>query len=148
MTQTALHDAASPARDFAPPPIAVQILGMILFAGFAIPVTIIALNVFWPAGVALAIILGWRGTFALGTGRGSAAQDMAEIARSLSPDRRPRKSGNASFDAYRDAMMDRLETEQENFDAFLDRLRAARDKTEFDRFMDDRAGRSRLAVAD
>lgn len=145
MTHTAPGEPAQPHRLPSAPPVAVQILGMMLFAGFAIPVTIIALEEFWPAGVALAVILGWRGTFALNSGRGLAVEDVAAIARTLSPEAQPRKSGNASFDAYRTAMMDRLETEQENFDSFLDRLRAARDKTEFDRFMDDRADRTRLA---
>ena len=47
-------------------PVAVQILSTLLFAGFAIAVTIVALNVFWPAGLALAVVLGWRGGFAPG----------------------------------------------------------------------------------
>ena len=36
----------------------------------------------------------------------------------------------------------RLEEEQTNFEAFLARLREAKDKAEFDQFMDDRAKRS------
>lgn len=48
-------------------------------------------------------------------------------------------SGNSAFDAYRDATLRRLEEEQQNFEAFLDRLRAARDKAEFDQFMEERA---------
>jgi hypothetical protein len=30
--------------------VSVQVLSTVLFAAFAIPVTIVALNVFWPAG--------------------------------------------------------------------------------------------------
>lgn len=122
-----------------PTPAGVQILGMILFAAFAIPVTIVALNMFWPAGVALAIILGWRGTFALGSQSGPTTEDFANMVQGLKPEAAPRRSGNASFDAYRNDMLDRLEMEQTNFDNFLDRLRDAKDKAEFDTFMDERA---------
>lgn len=47
-------------------------------------------------------------------------------------------SGNTAFDAYRAETLRRLEDEQEAFQAFLERLRAAKDKSEFDAFMDDR----------
>ena len=36
-------------------------------------------------------------------------------------------------------MMNRLEQEQTEFDGFLTRLRDAKDKSEFDRFLEDRA---------
>ena len=48
-------------------------------------------------------------------------------------------SGNAAFDAYKAETLRRLEDEQTNFEAFLARLRDAKDKAEFDQFMDDRA---------
>lgn len=48
-------------------------------------------------------------------------------------------SGNSAFDAYRDETIRRLEEEQGAFEAFLKRLRDAKDKQEFDAFMDDRA---------
>jgi hypothetical protein len=48
-------------------------------------------------------------------------------------------SGNQSFDAYRDDALRRLEDEQREFRAFLERLRRARDQSEFDAFMADRA---------
>ncbi len=48
-------------------------------------------------------------------------------------------SGNRAFDDYREATLKRLEEEQEEFHSFLDRLRQARDKAEFDQFMADRA---------
>lgn len=117
---------------------AVQILGMILFAAFAIPVTIVALNIFWPAGIALAMVLGWRGTFAFPGRPEMDPQQIKDIVQAVVPDRAPVESGNASFDAYRNDMLDRLEMEQENFEAFVGRLRDARDKAEFDSFMDDR----------
>jgi hypothetical protein len=50
-------------------------------------------------------------------------------------------SGNRAFDEYRDETLRRLEEEQRQFKAFLDRLRHAKDKVEFDQFMAER-GRS------
>lgn len=50
-----------------------------------------------------------------------------------------RSSGNSAFDAYKEETLKRLETEQEAFESFLQRLREAKDKQEFDRFMDERA---------
>lgn len=120
-------------------PTSVQILSILTFAGFAIPVTIVALNVFWPAGVLIAIILAWRGGFAPTGPVALPAENVEEIARSLIPTTAQKSSGNASFDAYRRDMIDRLETEQENFENFLGRLRDAKDKSEFDAFMDERA---------
>lgn len=54
-----------------------------------------------------------------------------------------RSSGNSAFDAYRADTIRRLEQEQEAFEAFLQRLREAKDKAEFDQFMDDRAKTAR-----
>lgn len=48
-------------------------------------------------------------------------------------------SGNTAFDAYREETLTRLEEEQAAFETFLKRLREARDKAEFDQFMDERA---------
>ncbi len=52
-------------------------------------------------------------------------------------------SGNTAFDAYRDETIRRLEEEQDAFAAFLRRLREAKDKSEFDAFMEDRARAAR-----
>lgn len=48
-------------------------------------------------------------------------------------------SGNSAFDAYKHETLRRLEEEQDKFEDFLKRLRDAKDKAEFDQFMDDRA---------
>ena len=50
----------------------------------------------------------------------------------------PRSSGNNAFDEYRAETLRRLEEEEKEFHEFLARLRAARDKAEFDQFMADR----------
>lgn len=47
-------------------------------------------------------------------------------------------TGNAAFDAYRDESLKRLEDENRAFLDFLQKLREARDKAEFDQFMDER----------
>ncbi|HET7803464.1 MAG TPA: DUF2852 domain-containing protein [Pseudolabrys sp.] len=50
-------------------------------------------------------------------------------------------SGNRAFDEYRADTLRRLEEEQREFRNFLDRLRFAKDKTEFDQFMAERRNR-------
>lgn len=50
-------------------------------------------------------------------------------------------SGNRAFDEYRMETLKRLEDEQQEFRSFLDRLRHAKDKAEFDQFMADRRTR-------
>ena len=50
-----------------------------------------------------------------------------------------KSSGNTAFDAYKADTLARLEQEQSDFEAFLARLRAAKDKSEFDQFMDERS---------
>jgi hypothetical protein len=47
----------------------------------------------------------------------------------------PQTSGNRAFDEYRTETLQRLEEEQVEFKNFLDRLRHAKDKAEFDQFM-------------
>jgi hypothetical protein len=44
-------------------------------------------------------------------------------------------SGNRAFDEYRQDTLRRLEEEQHEFKNFLERLRQAKDKAEFDQFM-------------
>ena len=53
----------------------------------------------------------------------------------------PRSSGNHAFDEYRTETLRRLEDEQREFRDFLDRLRFAKDKQEFDQFMSERRNR-------
>ena len=55
-------------------------------------------------------------------------------------------SGNHAFDEYRTETLRRLEEEQREFRDFLDRLRFAKDKAEFDQFMADRRNRPRRSL--
>lgn len=50
-------------------------------------------------------------------------------------------SGNAAFDEYREATLRRLEEEQHEFRDYLERLRQAKDRTEFEQFMAERRNR-------
>jgi hypothetical protein len=51
---------------------------------------------------------------------------------------KPPSSGNHAFDEYRAETLRRLEEEQTEFSSFLERLRFAKDKAEFDQFMQER----------
>jgi hypothetical protein len=53
----------------------------------------------------------------------------------------PRSSGNHAFDEYRAETLRRLEEEQREFRDFLNLLRHAKDKAEFDQFMAERRNR-------
>jgi hypothetical protein len=55
-------------------------------------------------------------------------------------------SGNRAFDEYRSETIRRLEDEQREFHDFLDRLRMAKDKSEFDQFMAERRDRPNPAA--
>ena len=47
-------------------------------------------------------------------------------------------TGNYAFDEYREETLRRLEEEAEHFKGFLDKLRMAKDKAEFEQFMTER----------
>jgi hypothetical protein len=50
-------------------------------------------------------------------------------------------SGNRAFDDYRTETLKRLEEEQREFKEYLERLRFAKDRAEFDQFMNERRNR-------
>lgn len=102
----------------------------------------------WPLGLMTLAFLAGSGRLRMagcGMARG-AWLNMSERheQRSGSPwgwNRRPVASGNKAFDDYRDDTLRRLEDEEREFQAFLERLRKARDKSEFDAFMAERRNR-------
>lgn len=126
-------------------PVSVQLLSTILFGAFAITAVAMAFNAFWPAGIVLAVLLGWRGGFVPQRSGIPSPEEIADRVRNLAPEAQHRQGGNSSFNAYRSDTLRRLEEEQQSFESFLDRLRAASDKHEFDKFMDERAEAARLA---
>ncbi len=91
--------------------------------------TILGFVVFWPLGFALLAYMIWSKKMCSLSNRNTRSHSF----------RRSGTTGNAAFDAYKDDTLRRLEEEQQNFEAFLQRLRDARDKAEFDQFMDERA---------
>ena len=111
-------------------------------------VIVVAFWVAWPVGLAIVAFLaitgrlqawradmqadGWLNLETLFPGRRSGVSRWSS---------RTKTSGNRAFDEYRDATISRLETEQQEFKAFLERLRQARDKAEFDAFMAERRDR-------
>ncbi|KNG95433.1 DUF2852 domain-containing protein [Pseudaestuariivita atlantica] len=123
----------------------VLIVTMGMYAGFAIPVSIIAMDQSFYVGIVLAAFLAWQWGNLPRMLMGAPAQMPWSSIAPQTPSPAERPSGNASFDAYRAELLDRLEHEQERFDGFLDRLRAAKDQGEFDQFMDDRAETVRQA---
>ncbi len=124
----------------------VQVMSILLYAGFAISVSIVTMAMFGQIGILLALFFAWQwgripavsGRFTLETGVAALRPDV--------PSEAERPTGNSSFDAYRATLLDRLEKEQGQFEGFLDRLRDAKDKHEFDQFMDDRAREQRRAA--
>lgn len=88
----------------------------------------------WPLGLALLGYMIWSNKMICSSKRRKSSCRSYRSNGHMS-----RSSGNAAFDAYKADTLQRLEQEQENFEAFLQRLRDARDKAEFDQFMDERA---------
>jgi len=81
---------------------------------------------FWPLGLILLGYMIWSGRMACSHKRKSTWLN------------RSRATGNSAFDAYRQDTLRRLEDEQTAFEGFLGKLRQAKDKAEFDQFMDER----------
>ncbi|SNX67606.1 uncharacterized protein DUF2852 [Cereibacter ovatus] len=94
-----------------------------------IAATVAGFIVFWPAGLALLGYMIWSKRMFSRSCR--TARRAAPFAWN--------SSGNTAFDAYKAETLRRLEEEQTAFESFLQRLREAKDKQEFDAFMDERA---------
>lgn len=90
---------------------------------------------FWPVGLAFLAYMIWSKRMFNGSCK----------SRRHSHSHKFNSSGNTAFDAYKSDTLRRLEDEQGAFEAFLQRLRDSKDKSEFDAFMDDR---SKAAKAD
>jgi hypothetical protein len=103
--------------------------------GAWIVVMVLGFIVFWPIGLALLAYMIWSKRMF----NGSCAARTRHVRHAFS------SSGNTAFDAYKEATLRRLEDEQDAFEAFLQRLREAKDKAEFDQFMDEREKRARDA---
>jgi hypothetical protein len=93
--------------------------------------------IFWPVGLALLAYMIWgKQMFSRSCGHRRHAHDHAWGRHGF---RAAQATGNHAFDSYKAEALRRLEEEQEAFEAFLQRLRNSKDKTEFDAFMEERA---------
>src|SRR3984893_10473880 len=117
-----------------------------------IALTVVSFLIWWPLGlVALGYLVG-SGRMARWTGCGArrwqhqAQSNQAQGNQAQSNPggwwgMRSSSPGNRAFDEYRTETLRRLEEEQREFKAFLDRLRHAKAKAEFDQFMAERGRR-------
>jgi hypothetical protein len=124
-----------------------------------VALTVLGFMVWWPVGVAtLAVFMGSRrmGCWHHGGEQGFGPDQWRDRwrermearrehwerkwARHCGPESpgRSRSSGNRAFDAYRDETLKRLEDEEKEFREFLERLRFAKDKAQFDDFLANR----------
>src|SRR5262245_21209512 len=121
--------------------------------------------VYWPIGLAILAYIIWSGRMGMGCGwhgrrgdieewrsradeRVNRAAEHWQRKRARWEERRHRsggpyggglsETGNRAFDEYRADAMRKPEEEAQEFRAFLDRLRMARDRAEFDEYMKER----------
>jgi hypothetical protein len=120
-----------------------------------IALMVVAFILFWPLGLAILAFLLWSGrmgcsgrAWADGTDRRERFERKMDRMRARFEewggsfrDRGFPSTGNHAFDEYRAETLRRLEEEAKDFRSFLERLRMAKDKAEFDQFMADRRSR-------
>jgi hypothetical protein len=102
--------------------------------------------IYWPLGVALLAFLLWSGRMGCCGTTGEARWHGRRRHGRWHGARG--SSGNFAFDEYRAETLRRLEEEQREFKEFLDRLRHAKDKAEFEQFMAERRRRPSSDAAD
>jgi hypothetical protein len=111
--------------------------------------TVLGFILWWPVGLALLFYTLWSRKMGCMDRSGRWAGKMEKMQYKMERMRSRMEgrgfyaptSGNRAFDEYRSETLKRLEDEQNEFKDFLERLRHAKDKAEFDQFMSDRRGR-------
>jgi len=129
-----------------------------------IALMVLGFIVFWPIGLAILVYIIWSGRMGCGWHRGdinewrqravervNRAAEHWEHKRARWEARRQRwggphggglgETGNRAFDEYRADALRKLEEEANEFRAFLERLRMARDRAQFDEYMKERRDR-------
>lgn len=109
------------------------------WSAFEIAIMVIGFIVFWPIGLALLFYILWKK-------RRGEDLNMPQWATNMNMSMRPAgSSGNRAFEEWKNSELARLEEErrklyqaQREFEEFLDQLKHAKDKEEFDRFMEAR----------
>ncbi len=110
--------------------------------GAWIAAMVLGFILFWPIGLALLAYMIWSKRMFSKSCSGSRRHSARSAAYAM------KSSGNSAFDAYKGETLRRLEEEQRSFEDFLERLRAAKDKAEFDQFMDDRSRKADAPAAE
>jgi hypothetical protein len=85
---------------------------------------VVGFFLFWPIGLAILFYMIWSKRMGCTWTRNRHANRMHRGA-----------TGNTAFDSYRAETLKRLEEERDAFLSFLDELRSAKDRAEFDQFM-------------
>ena len=116
-----------------------------------IALLVVSFILFWPIGLALLIYLKWSGRMFCSRRYGHwSGPDSREARREAREEWRSWKrrhrwggpsSGNVAFDEYREETLRKLDEEQREFRDYLDKLRSAKDRAEFDQFMNERRNR-------
>ena len=99
---------------------------------------IVGFLLWWPIGLGVLAYLIWSGRMGCGNKLQWKQHFMQEAQRFGGGFGPLRSIGNAAFDDYREETLRRLEEEAGEFRSFLQRLRKAKDKAEFDQFMAER----------
>ncbi len=113
-----------------------------------IGVMVLGFVIFWPIGLAILAYMLWSGRMGCRARRNAsdwqqrvAGKWERKMERWGMQAKAYRPTGNRAFDEYRDETLQRLQEEAEEFQTFLDRLRMAKDKSEFEQFMAERRNR-------
>ena len=113
-----------------------------------IGVMVLGFVIFWPIGLAILAYMLWSGRMGCRARRNASnwqqrvagkwerkMERWGMQAKAFTP------TGNRAFDEYREETLSRLQEEAHEFQSFLDRLRMAKDKGEFEQFMTERRNR-------
>jgi hypothetical protein len=101
---------------------------------------VVGFIVWWPIGLGILTYSIWSGRMGCGSWKrdwkdSDLGRGMMRWRSGMTPFT---STGNRAFDDYREETLRRLEEEASEFQTFLQRLRHAKDKAEFDQFMADR----------
>lgn len=113
---------------------------------FGVAAMILGFILWWPVGLTLLAFLIWRRRMTCWTYDGGNRWQERMMERRARWEQKwaarsglyARSSGNKAFDEYRAETLRRLEDEEKEFRDYLDRLRFAKDKAEFDQFLNER----------
>ena len=86
---------------------------------------VIGFILFWPIGLATLFYMIWSKRMGCNSWNHPFRKNRAP----------ERATGNTAFDSYRAETLKRLEEERDAFVSFLDELRSAKDRAEFEQFM-------------